>query len=124
MSIVNLEPSGLVQLCPGSNITFVCRVSQSDILTWENHVQGHPDEEQQILSTGTDVDVEFDSGRFTILLKSTSPLVSTATLKNSFNSQQNGTILVCTSTLNPVPPPSEMESAILALKGIFYYVYT
>ena len=121
MSIVNLEPSGLVQLCPGSNITFVCSPSHSTIITWHNYVQGHPDRNSLIVTAGFDVDLEFDSGSFTILVKSTSPFVSTATLRKAFNSQQNETILVCSIALNFVPTPSEMENATLTLKGISYY---
>ena len=122
MSIVILEPTGLVRLCPGSSITFVCRVSQSNVIVWENYVQGHPDKNRKILTIQSAVGVEFDSGSFTILLSSSLPFVSTATLKDGFNSQQNGTILACSNTVYSVPLPSQIETATLTLRGIFYYV--
>ena len=116
MSIVNLEPSGLLELCPGSNITFVCSTKQSPILVWKNYIQDHPDKHSHIY-TAFSTGLETDSGSFALLLKSKSPLVLTATLKNGFSSEQNRTILACASTVAD-PTPSQTENATLVFKGI------
>ena len=125
MSTVNLEPSGVLQLCPGSNITFVCTNNQSAVIAWSAYDENYdPDGDPCFFSVQSKIGMTgCTSGNFTILLISTSPLVSTATLKNKFDPQQNGTILVCSNTLSSNPSPSQMENAVLTLKGTQYAVY-
>ena len=113
-----LEPSGVLQLCPGSNITFVCTVdnNQSNVLKWQAFDQDHPNGDSHFyttFNTGVNMNQQF-IGIFTLLLKSMSPLVSTATLTNGFNLEQNGTVIVCASTLS-LPSPSEMREAELIM---------
>ena len=122
MSTVNLKPSGVLQLCPGSNVMLVCTNNQSSVLAWRAFDENnHPEGDPCFFSDQSKIDmIECTSGSFTILLISTSPLVSTATLKNKFDPQQNGTILVCSSTVSPNPSPSQMENAILTIKGTLY----
>ena len=118
MSTVNLEPSGLLQLCPGSNITFVCTNNQTTVLAWRSFEQDYPDGDSYFFNDGNPVDmVERFSGSFMVVLLSTSPLISTATLTNNFGPQLNGTNLTCSSTTYTNILPSEAEYAVLTLKG-------
>ena len=117
---VNLEPFGVLQLCPGSNITFVCTMdtNQSHILYWQAFDQDNTNGDSYVYFIFSTVDMNQQSiGSFMLLLKSTSPLVSTATLTNGFNLDQNGTILVCASTNNSMSSPSQMKEAKLILNG-------
>ena len=118
MPTVKLEPSGVLKLCPGSNITFVCTNTHTAVLAWRSFEQDYPDGDPYFFNDGSAVDmVERFSGSFTIVLISTSPLTSTATLTNNFGSQLNGTNLTCSSTTSTTPSPSERDCAILTLKG-------
>lgn len=117
---VNLEPSGILQLCPGSNITFSCTNNQSAVIAWRAFDENHPDGNPIFFSTFSVVDMrQLVSGIFTVTLQSLSPLVLTATLTNSFNPQQNGTLLFCSNTVSSTPSPSQMEIATLLLRGNF-----
>ena len=127
MSTVNLEPSGILQLCPASNITFVCTNNQTKVLAWRSFEQDYPGGDPYFFNDGSDVDmVERFSGSFAVVLISTSPLVSTATLTNNFGPQLNGTNLTCSSTTSTNPMPSERDYALLILKGArdALFIYT
>ena len=118
MSTVNLEPSGVLQLCPGSNITFVCTNNVTSVLAWRSFEQDYPDGDPYFFSDGSEVDMAACcSGSFTVVLLSVNPLVSTATLTNNFGLQLNGTNLTCSSTTYKNTLPSETEYAVLILKG-------
>ena len=125
MLTVNLEPSGVLQLCSGGNITFVCtnNVNQSELLAWRAVDENHPDGDPYFFTNTDEVDIERFSGGFTLLLKSRSPLVSTATLTNIFSPQQNGTNLTCSSTTASRPSPSKADYAVLILKGTQYILF-
>ena len=115
---VNLEPSGLLQLCPGSNISFVCTSNQTDILVWQSFEKGYSDGDSLFFTPNSPVDmVERIIGSFAVVLISASPLISTATLTNKFNLQQNGTNLTCSNDTSP--SPTEGTYAVLVLKGRF-----
>ena len=123
-TVVNLEPSGLLQLCPGSNIAFVCTNNHTSVLAWRSFEQDHPDGDPYFFNDGSDVDMmERSSGSFTVVLLSTSPLVSTATLTNNFSLQKNGTNLTCSSTTSTKTLPSQRDYAVLIHKGIDRYLY-
>ena len=125
MPTVNLEPSGVLQLCPGSNIKFICTISQTTILAWRSFEQDYPDGDPYFFNNGSDLDmVERFSGSFTVLLTSTSPLVSTATLTNNFGLHLNGTNLTCSSTTSIKTSPSQSDYAVLTLKGTQAKLYT
>ena len=113
----NLEPSGVLQICPGSSITFVCTNNQTNFLVWRSFKQDYPDGNLFIFNIGSQVDMQYLSGSFTLVLISVSPLVSTATLKENFGFQLNGTNLICSSTTSTNPLPSEGDYAILIVKG-------
>ena len=119
MSTMNLEPSGVLLLCPGSNITFVCTNNQTSVLAWRSFEQDHPNGDPYFFNDDSPVDmVERFSGSFTVVLLSASPLISTATLMNgSFGLQLNGTNLTCSSTTYKNTLPSETNYAVLILKG-------
>ena len=115
---VNLEPSGELQLCPESNITFVCTNNQTNVLAWRFFEQGYPEGEPQFFNNASPVDMmEHVSGRFAFVLLSASPLISTATLTNNFGPQLNGTNLTCSSTTSSKLPLAQTEYAVLILKG-------
>ena len=118
MSTVNLEPSGVLQLCPGSNITFVCTNNQTGVLAWRSFEQDYPEGHPYFFNQGSEVDmVERVSRSFAVVSLSASPLISTATLRNNFGLQLKGTNLTCSSTTKMKPPPSKLEYAVLILKG-------
>ena len=118
MSTVNLEPSGILQICPGSNIAFICTNNETSVLGWRSFEQDYPDGDPYFFSDGSDVDMmERFSGSFTVVLVSTSPLVSTATLTNNFSLQKNGTNLTCSSTTSTKSSPSQRDYAVLIMKG-------
>ena len=118
VATVNLEPSGVLQLCPGSNITFVCTNNQTIFLVWRSFEQGHPEGDPYFFNTGSEVDmVEHFSGSFAVVLISTNPLISTATLTKNFGLQLNGANLTCFSTTSTNPSPSDWDYAVLTLKG-------
>ena len=124
MSAVNLEPSGVLQLCSGGNITFVCTNNQSSLLVWRGFSQNdHKGNPYYFTNTST-LDLERFIGNFTLLLKSTSPMVSTATLTNSFGPQQNGINLSCSETTSSNPSPSQGDYAVLTLKGGLYILFS
>ena len=121
LSTVNLEPSGVLQLCPGSSITFVCTNDQTGVLAWRSFEQDYPDGDPYFFNDGNAVNmVERFSGSFTVVLISTSPLISTATLTNNFGPQLNGTNLTCSSTTSISHSPSQSDYAVLILKGTRY----
>ena len=118
ISTVNLEPSGVLQLCPGSDITFVCTNNQTIFLVWRSFEQNYSDGDPYLFTYGSQVDmVEFFIGSFAVVLISASPLISTATLTKNFGLQLNGTNLTCSSTTSTNPSPSERDYAVLILKG-------
>ena len=118
MPTVNLEPSGVFKLCPGSNIKFAC-TSKSSVLAWRSfEPNGDPSGDPYFFNDGSDVDMaERSTGSFAVVLISTSPLLSTATLKNNFGLHLNGTNLTCSSTTSTTLSPSERGYALLILKG-------
>ena len=123
---MNLEPSGVLKLCPGRNIKFVC-ISQSKVLAWRSFEQDYPDGDPYFFNDGSDVDmVERSSGSFTVVLISANPLLSTATLTNNFGLHLNGTNLTCSSTTATKPSPSQPQRdyAVLTLKGTRTKWYT
>ena len=88
VGIVNLEPSGVLQQCPGSNVTFVCINNQMNVFVWRSFDQDYPHGDAYFFNPGSPVDmVEHFIGSFAVVLLSVSPLVSTATLSN-FDLQQ------------------------------------
>ena len=127
MPTVNLEPSGVLKLCPGSNIKFVCTNTQSSVLAWRSFEQDHPKGDPYFFNDGTNIDmVERFSGSFTVVLISTSPLTSTASLTNNLSPQVNGTNLTCSSTASTDASPSQRNYAILITKGTgnTHFIYT
>ena len=116
---VNMEPSGVLQLCPGSNITFVCTNNQTGFIVWRSFEQDSPDGDSFIFfNQENTIDmVQLLSGSFAVVLISASPLISTATLTNNFGPQLNGTNLTCSSTTSKIPSPSNGDYALLILKG-------
>ena len=126
MSSVNLEPSGTLKLCPGSSITFVCTIiqSQSPFIVWRVIDENHPKGDLHFFTKTDNVSTtERFVGNFSIALISTSPLVSTATLTDGFNLEQNETMLACSDTLSLNQSPSQVENATLILKGTFVYTF-
>ena len=118
LATVNLEPSGVLQLCPGSSITFVCTNNQTIVLAWRSFEQDYPEGEPHFFSNVSKIDMtEYFSGSFAVVLVSASPLISTATLTEDFHLQLNGTNLTCSSNTFTNPPPTETEYAVLILKG-------
>ena len=118
IATVILEPSGVLELCPGSNITFVCINNQTSVLAWRSFEQDYPNGDPYFFSQNNPVDMaERFSGSFAVVLLSAIPLVSTATLTNNFGPQLNGTNLTCSSTTSTKPSPSERDYAVLTLKG-------
>ena len=118
VATVNLEPSGVLQLCPGSNITFVCTNNQTTFIVWRSFEQDYPDGHVYIFNQNGSVDmVEYFIGSFALVLISANPLVSTATLTKNFGLQLNGTNLTCSSTTSKNPSPSKGDYAALILKG-------
>ena len=115
---MNLEPSGVLQLCPGSSITFVCTNNQTTVLAWRSFEQDYPEGDPHFFNQDSELDMkEQFSGSFAVMLVSASPLISKATLTNKFGLQLNGTNLTCSSTAKIKPPPSKTEYAVLILKG-------
>ena len=115
---VNLKPSGVLKLCPGSNVAFVCTNNQTSVLAWRSFEQDHPDGQPYFFNYGSEVDMmERSSGSFTVVLLSVIPLVSTATLTNNFGLQHNGTNLTCSSTTSTNTSPLQRDYAVLILKG-------
>ena len=118
VATVNLEPSGVLQLCPGSNAVFVCTNNQTSVLAWRSFEQGYPQGDPYFFSNSDSIDmIKRSSGSFTVVLISTSPLTSTATLTSNFGLQINGTNLTCSSTILPEESPPQREYAVLILKG-------
>ena len=118
IATVNLEPSGVLQLCPGSNIMFVCTNNQTGVIAWRSFEQDYPDGDPYFFSDFSPVDMaEHFSGSFAVVLISVSPLILTATLMNNFGLQQNGTNLTCSSTISTKPSPADRDYAVLILKG-------
>ena len=120
VATVNLEPHGVLHLCPGSNITFVCTTNQMNFIVWRSFQleQDYPDGNPCFFNPFSEVDmVKCYSGSFAVVLISASPLISTATLKNNLGSQLNGTNLTCSSTTSTIPSPSNGYYALLILKG-------
>ena len=119
VATVNLEPHGVLQLCPGSNITFVCTNNQTNFIVWRSFEQDSPDGDSFIFfnQVSTIDMVQLLSGSFAVVLISASPLVSTATLTKNFGPQLNGTNLTCSSTTSTNPSPSNGDYALLILKG-------
>ena len=115
---VNLVPSGVLQLCPGSSITFVCTNNQTTVLTWRSFEQDYPNGATHIFCSVSKMGMmEHFIGSFAVVLISVSPLISTATLTKNFYLQLNGTNLTCSSTASTMPLPSETKYAVLILKG-------
>ena len=115
----NLEPSGILQLCPGAaNISFVCGNDDpsSNLLTWRAYDQNHDNGGLHVFRPSSALDTEQSSGIFTVVLNSKYPLMSTATLTNNFDSQQNGTNLTCGDTTS-TPSTSQGDFAFLILRG-------
>ena len=124
----NLEPSGILQLCPGAaNITFVCTNDDpsSDMLTWRVYDQNHVNGFLYVFASSSALHTEQSEGIFTVVLNSKNPLMSTATLtNNNFDPQQNGTNLACANTTSSTPSPSQGDFAFLILKGTcIYWLY-
>ena len=121
---VQLYPSGLLRLCPGdSNIELTCTVANTtagNVLNWRVSDSSIPDGESKFFTTNNKIDTNHTVGNFTVTLVSTNPLVSIASLKNSFVYEQNGTTLVCSMTTSPSPPESETASSTLTLEGACY----
>ena len=120
VAAVNLEPSGVLQLCPGRNITFICTNNQPTFLVWRSfeQLQDYSDDDYQFFNHNSPLDmVEHVIGSFAVVLISTSPLTSTATLTKNFGLQLNGTNLTCSSTTSTNPSPSQGDYAVLILKG-------
>ena len=118
MPTVNLEPSGVLKLCPGSNIEFVCTNTQTGVLAWRSFEQDDSNGDPYFFNSDSPVGwMELFSGSFEVVLISTSPLTSTATLTENFSSKLNGTNLTCSSTTLLNTLPSERDYAILTLKG-------
>ena len=118
LATVNLVPSGVLQLCPGSNITFVCTNNQTSVLAWRSFEQDDSEDQPRFFNNFNKIDMmEYSIGSFAVVLTSASPLVSTATLTNNFGLQLNGTSLTCSSTTSTKPLPSETEYTVLTLKG-------
>ena len=118
VATVNLEPSGVLQLCPGSNITFVCTNTQTTALAWRSLEQDYPEGEPQFFNNISKIDMmEHLSGSFAVVLLSANPLISTATLTKNFDLHLNGTNLTCSSSTYSTLPPAETEYAALILKG-------
>ena len=129
LTVVNLEPSVVLQLCPGSNITFVCTNNQTKVLAWRSFEQDYPEGDPYFFNHGTEVDmVERSSGSFAVVLISASPLVSTATLTNEFGFQLNAVNLTCSSTTSVNTSPSERDYAVLVyvkvLRIYTWIIYT
>ena len=121
---VMLEPSGVLKLCPGSNVTFVCTNNQTPILAWRAFEQDYPEGEPHFFSNVSKIDMmKYFSGSFTVVLISVSPLISTATLTNNFDFQLNGTNLTCSSTTSSIRFPEKVEYAVLVLKGTGIHGY-
>lgn len=121
ISTVNLEPFGVLHLCPGSNITFTCTVSldQAELLSWRAFDENHPDVTPRFFHINDDPGLEYAYAEFfTLFLVSTSPLVSTATFTNGFGPQQNGTNLTCANTVSSNLSPSKGDYAFLTVKGM------
>ena len=115
---VNMEPSGVMQLCPDSNFTFVCTNNQTGLLAWRSFEQDYPEGEKHFFTNKSKIDMKTHfSGSFAVVLISASPLVSTATLTKNFDLQLNGTNLTCSSSTYTKLPPTETEYAVLILKG-------
>ena len=121
-SDVTMEPSGVLQLCPGSSVTFSCTNNQTQFIFWGISHNSLPDGPELNPFSSGDVGMPRFVKNFTFVLISTNPLVSTVTFTNKFNPQQNGTTLVCTGTLVANPSASLMDDATLILKGILYAV--
>ena len=121
-----MEPSGLLRLCPGANITFVCTSDPSStLLTWRAYDQNHENGDSYFFYTNSALDTEQTSGIFTLLLNSNNPLMSTATLTNNFDPQLNGTNLTCANTTSTTPSPSQGDFALMILSGTgcILYIY-
>ena len=118
VATVILEPSGILQLCSGGNITFVCTNNVTAVLTWRSFEQDYPEGDPEYFKPDSVIDMmgEF-SGSFMVVLVSASPLISTASLTKNFGPQLNGTNLTCSSTTFSTLPPTETEYAVLILKG-------
>ena len=135
---VNLEPSDVLELCPGSSMTFTCTNNDSSLLEWQVFNKTHPNGEAFVFTPSSTLNREVSKGIFSVRLISRNPLVSTATLTTSFNPQQNGTNLTCASTVSLNPSSQDIDYAVLLIEGIhacihvvlllllylFSYVYT
>ena len=112
-----LEPSGIAQLCPGSNTSFVCTVEVANILNWRVNGIDSTNGYTKIYTRQTDPGFQDSVGDYTVWLVSTDPFVSIATLANNSDFSLNGTTLYCTSTINAIPTDSEVASVTLIFNG-------
>ena len=56
IATVILEPSGVMELCPGSNITFVCTNNQTAVLAWRCFEQDYPEGDKFFFKHGSPLD--------------------------------------------------------------------
>ena len=92
-----LEPAGgSIAVCVHDNIVITCTVPSSSLLWWTlTDIKNASIFEQEQYTSLSSPQLEKMLGNFVLLLKSISPLVSTATL-NDTDPKHNGTQLTCT----------------------------
>ena len=112
LSVVELQPSSeLVEVCLGTSIEVNCTTETDDLL-WgtspaaECHVFCNKDDTAFVGFVIPACDFE------AILLSTSPPLLSTATLSN-INSSHNGTVLTCLNTIIPWERTKWLTSPLL-----------
>ena len=115
---VKLEPpGGPFTVCDHDTVVITCTLSSSQTLWWTlTDVKNASVFEQEQFISLSSLQQGKMLGDFVLRLKSTSPLVSTATL-NDTDTKHNGTLLTCANT-NAYPPPEEFAGITILVKGI------
>ena len=115
---VNLEPAGgSVAVCVHDSIVITCTISSTQILSWTLHGPKNNNVfDTEVYISSSSLDQERMLGDFVLRLKSTSPLVSTATL-NDTAPKHNGSLLTCANTGADDPLPEQFTDMIIHVKG-------
>ena len=111
MFAVELQPAyPLLDACVGDGIVVTCSVTTIVVYWIANG-------ESEGFTKVSPVNSVKMVGNFEIMLVSVAPtLVTTATL-NDVNSNHNGTVLTCSTTLEDTPPPEDAANITIIVQG-------
>ena len=110
-------------LCVHDNITITCTVSSTGILVWtltELVNNSNISESYPYIETSS-LPVAGTLGDFELRLKSTKPVVSTATLTDT-DPEHNGIVLTCANVITP-SQPEQIAVTTLLVKGKLHVCY-